>query len=56
MIVVVSKDYMIVCVTLVSLMINKNVAISTDCPALNNIVVDSVEVGQTYIEYLRRND
>jgi structural maintenance of chromosome 4 len=33
-----------------------DVAISTACPALNNIVVDSVEVGQTCIEYLRRNN
>lgn len=32
-----------------------DVAISTACSALDNIVVDSVEVGQTCIEYLRRN-
>ena len=33
-----------------------DVAISTACPALNNIVVDSIEVGQTCIEYLKKND
>ncbi|KAK9243508.1 RecF/RecN/SMC [Lipomyces tetrasporus] len=33
-----------------------DVAISTACPALNNLVVDSVETGQACIEYLRKND
>ncbi|CAI2200412.1 20441_t:CDS:1, partial [Funneliformis geosporum] len=33
-----------------------DVAISTACPALNDIVVDSVEVGKTCVEYLRKND
>jgi len=33
-----------------------DVAVSTACPALNNIVVDSVEVGQSCIEYLRKNN
>lgn len=33
-----------------------DVAISTACPALDNLVVDSVEVGQQCIEYLRKND
>ncbi|CAB4429885.1 unnamed protein product [Rhizophagus irregularis] len=32
-----------------------DVAISTACPALNDIVVDTVEVGQTCIDYLRKN-
>lgn len=31
-------------------------AISTACPALDNLVVDSVEVGQQCIEYLRKNN
>ncbi|CAG8666592.1 4140_t:CDS:2, partial [Funneliformis caledonium] len=30
------------------------VAISIACPALNNIVVDSIEVEQTCIEYLKK--
>ena len=33
-----------------------DVAISTACPALENMVVDTVEVGQQCIEYLRKND
>lgn len=33
-----------------------DVAISTACPALDNIVVDSVEVGQHCIEHLRKNN
>ncbi|GBB86291.1 hypothetical protein RclHR1_12710001 [Rhizophagus clarus] len=33
-----------------------DIAISTACPALNHIVVDTVDVGQTCIEYLRRNN
>lgn len=33
-----------------------DVAISTACPSLDNIVVDSVEVGQQCIEYLRKNN
>jgi structural maintenance of chromosome 4 len=33
-----------------------DVAISTACPALNNMVVDSVEVGQQCIDYLRKNN
>lgn len=33
-----------------------DVAISTACPALDNLVVDSVEVGQQCIEYLRKNN
>ncbi|KAI5294060.1 hypothetical protein KEM52_004774 [Ascosphaera acerosa] len=33
-----------------------DVAISTACPALENIVVDSVEVGQQCIDYLRKNN
>ncbi|CAI2171751.1 15598_t:CDS:2 [Funneliformis geosporum] len=33
-----------------------DVAISTACPALNNFVVDSVEVGQTCIEHLRKKN
>lgn len=33
-----------------------DVAVSTACPALDNMVVDSVEVGQKCIEYLRKNN
>ncbi|QIX00749.1 hypothetical protein AMS68_006266 [Peltaster fructicola] len=33
-----------------------DVAISTACPALDNLVVDTVEVGQQCIEYLRKNN
>lgn len=33
-----------------------DVAISTACPALNNIVVDTVEAGEACIEYLRKNN
>ncbi|CAG8508683.1 13626_t:CDS:10, partial [Acaulospora morrowiae] len=33
-----------------------DVAISTACPALDHIVVDSVEAGQNCIEYLKRNN
>jgi structural maintenance of chromosome 4 len=33
-----------------------DVAISTACPALDNLVVDSVEVGQQCINYLRQNN
>ncbi|KAK2747308.1 hypothetical protein FQN57_002206 [Myotisia sp. PD_48] len=33
-----------------------NVAISTACPALDSLVVDSVEVGQQCIDYLRKNN
>lgn len=33
-----------------------DVAISTACPSLDNIVVDNVEVGQQCIEYLRKNN
>ena len=33
-----------------------DVAISTACPALENMVVDTVEVGQQCIEYLRKNN
>ncbi|CCE64895.1 hypothetical protein TPHA_0J00720 [Tetrapisispora phaffii CBS 4417] len=33
-----------------------DVAISTACPRLNDIVVDSVECGQQCIEYLRKNN
>lgn len=33
-----------------------DVAISTACPALENLVVDSVEVGQQCIDYLRKNN
>ncbi|EEP81339.1 hypothetical protein UREG_06204 [Uncinocarpus reesii 1704] len=33
-----------------------DVAISTACPSLDNLVVDSVEVGQQCIEYLRKNN
>lgn len=33
-----------------------DVAITTACPALNNIVVDNVEVGQKCIDHLRRNN
>lgn len=33
-----------------------DVAITTACPALNNMVVDTVEVGQACIEHLRRNN
>ncbi|CAI2189682.1 17232_t:CDS:2, partial [Funneliformis geosporum] len=33
-----------------------DVAISTACFALNNIVVDSVEVGQTCVKHLRKNN
>lgn len=33
-----------------------DVAISTACPALDNLVVESVEVGQQCIEYLRKNN
>ncbi|KAL6945338.1 hypothetical protein ACO0QE_002788 [Hanseniaspora vineae] len=32
-----------------------NIAISTACPRLNDIVVESVECGQQCIDYLRRN-
>ncbi|KAF1956843.1 RecF/RecN/SMC protein [Byssothecium circinans] len=35
---------------------NYDVAISTACPQLDNLVVDSVEVGQQCIEYLRKNN
>ena len=33
-----------------------DVAISTACPSLENMVVDNVEVGQQCIEYLRKNN
>ncbi|ORZ17904.1 RecF/RecN/SMC [Absidia repens] len=33
-----------------------DVAISTACPALDNIVVETVEAGQACIEYLRKNN
>ena len=33
-----------------------DVAISTACPSLDNLVVDSVTVGQQCIEYLRKNN
>ncbi|KAG8624861.1 hypothetical protein KVT40_006612 [Elsinoe batatas] len=33
-----------------------DVAISTACPALDNLVVDSVEVGQQCIDHLRKNN
>ncbi len=33
-----------------------DVAISTACPGLNNIVVDSVDCGQACIEHLRKNN
>ncbi|KAF7586951.1 hypothetical protein BBP40_007989 [Aspergillus hancockii] len=33
-----------------------DVAISTACPALENMVVDAVEVGQQCIDYLRKNN
>ena len=33
-----------------------DVAISTACPSLENLVVDSVEVGQQCINYLRKNN
>lgn len=33
-----------------------DVAISTACPQLDNMVVDSVEIGQQCIEYLRKNN
>ena len=33
-----------------------DVAISTACPSLENLVVDSVEVGQQCIDYLRKNN
>lgn len=33
-----------------------DVAISTACPTLENLVVDSVEVGQQCIDYLRKNN
>ncbi|KAI9791797.1 MAG: hypothetical protein M1833_001321 [Piccolia ochrophora] len=33
-----------------------DVAISTACPALDNLVVDAVQVGQQCIEYLRKNN
>ncbi|KAG2182444.1 hypothetical protein INT43_007374 [Umbelopsis isabellina] len=33
-----------------------DIAISTACPALENIVVDNVETGQKCIEYLRKNN
>ncbi|OQV02977.1 hypothetical protein CLAIMM_08084 [Cladophialophora immunda] len=33
-----------------------DVAISTACPSLENMVVDNVEVGQLCIEYLRKNN
>ena len=32
-----------------------DIAISTACPSLDNLVVDSVEVGQQCIDYLRKN-
>ena len=33
-----------------------DVAISTACPSLDNLIVDSVEVGQQCIDYLRKNN
>ncbi|KAF1808482.1 RecF/RecN/SMC protein [Eremomyces bilateralis CBS 781.70] len=33
-----------------------DVAISTACPSLDNLVVDTVEVGQACIDYLRKNN
>ena len=33
-----------------------DVAISTACPSLENLVVDSVEIGQQCIDYLRKNN
>ncbi|KAK5133033.1 hypothetical protein LTR08_008238 [Meristemomyces frigidus] len=33
-----------------------DVAISTACPSLDNLVVDTVEVGQQCIDYLRKNN
>ncbi|KAK9475393.1 RecF/RecN/SMC [Dipodascopsis tothii] len=33
-----------------------DVAISTACPALNNMVTDTVETGQACIDYLRKNN
>ncbi|KAF9406121.1 hypothetical protein BGZ94_003239, partial [Podila epigama] len=33
-----------------------DVAISTACPALDNIVVDNVEVGQQCVEFVRKNN
>lgn len=33
-----------------------DIAISTACPSLDNIVVDTVETGQQCIQYLRKND
>ena len=33
-----------------------DVAVSTACPALDNIVVETVEAGQACIEYLRKNN
>ncbi|KAL8684031.1 MAG: hypothetical protein Q9186_000061 [Xanthomendoza sp. 1 TL-2023] len=33
-----------------------DIAISTACPSLENLVVDSVEVGQQCIDYLRKNN
>ncbi len=33
-----------------------DVAISTSCPSLENLVVDSVDVGQQCIDYLRKNN
>ena len=33
-----------------------DIAITTACPALDNLVVESVEVGQQCIEYLRKNN
>ncbi|KAI8147562.1 hypothetical protein BJV82DRAFT_351738 [Fennellomyces sp. T-0311] len=33
-----------------------DIAVSTACPALDNIVVDTVEAGQACIEYLRKNN
>lgn len=33
-----------------------DIAISTTCPSLENMVVDSVEVGQQCIDYLRKNN
>ncbi|KAF2252680.1 RecF/RecN/SMC protein [Trematosphaeria pertusa] len=33
-----------------------DIAISTACPQLDNLVVDSVEVGQQCIDYLRKNN
>ncbi|KAI9691322.1 MAG: hypothetical protein M1820_009743 [Bogoriella megaspora] len=33
-----------------------DVAISTACPALDNLVVDTVEIGQQCIDYLRKNN